>query len=52
MDRMAAAVRELKAGGLSFLLSEQNLRFASVVGDSAYIIEGWRISGRVALGYY
>ncbi len=50
VERMAAAVRELKAGGLSVLLSEQNLRFARAVGDSAAIIEGGRIRWRGALG--
>lgn len=49
VERMAAAVRELKAGGLSILLSEQNLRFARAVGDSAAIIEGGRIRWRGAL---
>jgi branched-chain amino acid transport system ATP-binding protein len=48
-ERMAAAVRALKAGGLSILLSEQNLRFARAVGDSAAIIEGGRIRWRGAL---
>jgi len=46
VERMAAAVRELKAGGLSALLSEQNLRFARAVRDSAAIIEGGRIRWR------
>ena len=45
-ERMAAAVRTLKAAGLSVLLSEQNLRFARAVGDSAAIIEGGRIRWR------
>ena len=48
-ERMAVALRELKAGGLSILLSEQNLRFARAVGDSAAIIEGGRIRWRGAL---
>ncbi len=48
-ERMAAAVRELKAAGLSILLSEQNLRFARSVGDSAAIIESGRIRWRGAL---
>ena len=48
-ERMAAALRELKAGGLSILLSEQNLRFARAVGDSAAVIEGGRIRWRGAL---
>jgi branched-chain amino acid transport system ATP-binding protein len=49
VERMAVAVGELKAGGLSVLLSEQNLRFARAVGDSAAIIEGGRIRWRGAL---
>jgi branched-chain amino acid transport system ATP-binding protein len=48
-ERMAVALRELKANGLSILLSEQNLRFARAVGDSAAIIEGGRIRWRGAL---
>jgi branched-chain amino acid transport system ATP-binding protein len=39
VDQMAAAIRELKAEGLSVLLSEQNLHFATEVSDRAYIIE-------------
>lgn len=49
VERMAEAVRELKAGGLAVLLSEQNLRFARAVGDSAAIIEGGRIRWRGGL---
>jgi branched-chain amino acid transport system ATP-binding protein len=40
---MAAAIRSLKAEGLSVLLSEQNLHFATEVSDRAYIIEKGRI---------
>ncbi len=36
---MARAVRELKAEGLTVLLSEQNLRFAAGITDRAYVIE-------------
>ena len=36
---MAVAIKELKAEGLSVLLSEQNLHFATAVADHAYIIE-------------
>ena len=43
VQRMAAATRELKAAGLAILLSEQNLRFAAAVADSASIIERGRI---------
>jgi len=39
VDQMAAAVRELKAAGVTVLLSEQNLHFAMAVADRAYIIE-------------
>ncbi len=43
VDQMAATIRELKDSGLSVLLSEQNLRFARMVSDRAYIIEKGRI---------
>ena len=43
VDQMAARIRDLKAEGLSVLLSEQNLRFATGVADRAYIIEKGRI---------
>lgn len=39
VGRMAAAVAELKAEGLSILLSEQNLAFAAAVADRACILE-------------
>ena len=50
VDQMAAAIRELKAEGLSVLLSEQNLHFATEVSDRAYIIEMGhiRFSGTMA----
>jgi branched-chain amino acid transport system ATP-binding protein len=43
VDQMAAAIRGLKASGVSVLLSEQNLRFAASVSDRAYVIEKGRI---------
>ena len=43
IDQLAATIRELKARGLSVLLSEQNLRFARMVCDRAYIIEKGRV---------
>lgn len=43
VDRMAEAIRALKAEGLSILLSEQNLHFARTVSDRATIIEKGRI---------
>lgn len=43
VDQMAATIRELKNRGLSVLLSEQNLRFARMVSDRAYIVEKGRL---------
>lgn len=43
VDAMADAIKELKAGGLSILLSEQNLHFAMDVADRAYIVEKGQI---------
>jgi branched-chain amino acid transport system ATP-binding protein len=47
---MARVVRELKAEGLTVLLSEQNLRFAAGITDRAYVIEQGAIrhEGRMA----
>jgi branched-chain amino acid transport system ATP-binding protein len=39
VELMAESVRRMKAEGISVLLSEQNLYFASAVADRAYIIE-------------
>jgi len=49
VDQMAATIRALKSRGLSILLSEQNLRFARMVSDRAYIIEKGRVrwQGRI-----
>jgi branched-chain amino acid transport system ATP-binding protein len=43
VERMAAAIRALKAEGLSVLLSEQNLVLAQAVSDRASIIERGQI---------
>ncbi len=43
VEQMAATIVALKREGLSILLSEQNLRFASLTSDRAYIIEKGRI---------
>ncbi len=43
VDQMVASVLEMKSAGLSVLLSEQNLHFATDVADRAYIIEKGRI---------
>jgi branched-chain amino acid transport system ATP-binding protein len=50
VDQMATAIREMKAAGLSVLLSEQNLHFAAAVADRAHIIEkgGIRFAGTLA----
>ena len=43
VDRLASAIRVLKASGMAVLLSEQSWRFASSVADRAYVIEKGRI---------
>jgi branched-chain amino acid transport system ATP-binding protein len=52
-ERMADAILELKKEGLSILLSEQNLHFAELVSDRAYVLEkghvGWAGSMRELL---
>jgi branched-chain amino acid transport system ATP-binding protein len=50
VEQMAATIRDLKREGLSVLLSEQNLHFAQLVADRAYIIETGQIrySGSMA----
>lgn len=39
VEQMAYVIAELKREGLSILISEQNLHFARLVSDRAYIIE-------------
>jgi branched-chain amino acid transport system ATP-binding protein len=39
VDQMGEAIRELKRGGLTLLISEQNLRFAASITDRAVILE-------------
>ena len=50
VEQMAGTIRDLKKEGLSVLLSEQNLHFAQLVADRAYIIETGQIrySGTMA----
>lgn len=43
VEQMAKTILQLKAEGLAVLLSEQNLHFAQMVADRAYIIEKGRI---------
>ncbi|NNE82107.1 MAG: ABC transporter ATP-binding protein [Silicimonas sp.] len=40
VEQMVNVIRQLKADGLTVLLSEQNLHFAQAVADAALIIEG------------
>lgn len=39
VEQLAAALIEIKAQGVSVLLSEQNLHFAAAVGDRAFVVE-------------
>ncbi|WP_395677957.1 ABC transporter ATP-binding protein [Inquilinus sp.] len=50
VEQMADAILAMKREGLSVLLSEQNLHFARLISDRAYIIETGRIrfSGTMA----
>lgn len=50
VDEMAKGIAELKREGLSILLSEQNLRFATAIADRAAIIESGviRFTGTMA----
>ena len=50
VEQMARTIQALKAEGLTVVLSEQNLHFALLVADRAYIVEKGRIrySGTMA----
>ncbi|CAG4890174.1 ABC transporter ATP-binding protein [Paraburkholderia saeva] len=50
VEQMANMILELKREGMSILLSEQNLHFAELVSDRAYVLEKGRIrfSGAIA----
>jgi branched-chain amino acid transport system ATP-binding protein len=50
VEQMAKTIEALKSEGLTVVLSEQNLHFANLVADRAYIIEKGRIrySGTMA----
>jgi branched-chain amino acid transport system ATP-binding protein len=39
VEQMANTIVELKRDGLSILLSEQNIHFARLVSDRAYVLE-------------
>ncbi len=39
VEQMAHMIQELKEQGVSILLSEQNMHFAELVSDRAYVLE-------------
>ena len=43
VEQMANMILEFKREGLSILLSEQNLHFAAMVSDRAYVLEKGQI---------
>ncbi len=43
IHEMARMIGDLKAGGLSVLLAEQNMRFATRVADRVYVLESGRV---------
>jgi branched-chain amino acid transport system ATP-binding protein len=50
VEQMADAIVELKKEGLSILLSEQNIHFARLVSDRAYVLEKGQIRWTGAMG--
>ncbi len=50
IDQLVDVVAELKAQGLTILVSEQNLRFAKQIADSVAVIETGRIHWNGAMG--
>jgi branched-chain amino acid transport system ATP-binding protein len=49
VEQMAQMILELKAQGVSILLSEQNMHFAELVSDRAYVLEKGQIRYRAAM---
>ncbi len=43
VEQMAQMIVELKSAGVSILLSEQNMHFAELVSDRAYVLEKGQI---------
>jgi branched-chain amino acid transport system ATP-binding protein len=43
VEQMASMILALKAQGVSILLSEQNMHFAELVADRAYVLEKGQI---------
>jgi branched-chain amino acid transport system ATP-binding protein len=50
VEQMAHAILSIKASGVTIVLSEQNMHFASIVADRAYVMEkgAVRFSGTIA----
>jgi branched-chain amino acid transport system ATP-binding protein len=49
VERMANTIAELKKAGLSVLLSEQNIPFAALVCDRAYVLEKGQVQWQGAM---
>ena len=49
VEQLAHMIIELKAQGVSILLSEQNMHFAELVSDRAYVLEKGQIRYRAAM---
>ena len=47
VDQMVDAIRTMKQEGVSIVVSEQNLHFAKLISDRAYIVERGRICSAV-----
>jgi branched-chain amino acid transport system ATP-binding protein len=50
VEQMANTIAELKNAGLSVLLSEQNIPFAALVCDRAYVLEKGQVQWQGAMG--
>ena len=50
VDRLAVAVRTLRAAGIAILLAEQSLRFAAAVADRALLLARGRIETALPMG--
>ena len=50
VEQMANMILELKAQGVSILLSEQNMHFAELVSDRAYVLEKGQIRYQATMG--
>ena len=49
VEQMSQMILELKAQGVSILLSEQNMHFAALVSDRAYVLEKGQIRYRASM---